>query len=463
LSGYAEEEVVGQPLTFLYADELRDPERFRRELDSVRATGRRVEDGWRIRKNGTRLYVRSVRTPVLDRKGRICGFAVFTHDVTEHQALEAQLLQAQKLESLGTLAGGIAHDFNNMLMVISSRAELLLRLLGTVDPYRRFIEDIQKATGKSRNLTQQLLAAARRQVLQPSVTNVNEVVKSSLELLSPTLGEHILINSELSEPLWSVYADPGKLHQVLLNLAINARDAMSAGGTLTIETRNLRVDAAYARQHPGLLAGEYVALIVSDTGTGIPAEIRERIYDPFFSTKALGSGLGMAVVRGIIEQTGGFIWLYSEEGKGTTFKIVLPRHVDVAAGVAPTEAEALPEYGVETILLVEDEQLLRTVLRETLEEHGYTVIDARSPAEALAVTAPVHLLLTDVVMPGMNGPTLAAKLVAQRPELRVVFMSGYTDDAISHHGVLDHGVYFLEKPSTTAGLLRTIRAALSDE
>jgi CheY-like chemotaxis protein len=288
-----------------------------------------------------------------------------------------------------------------------------------------------------------------------------------MQLLGPTLGEHIAIRTELESSLWNVYADPGKLHQVLLNLAINARDAMARGGTLMIESRNVHVDSVYGRHHLRLRDGDYVTLIVSDTGSGIPKEVRDRIYDPFFTTKepGRGTGLGLAVVRGIIEQTGGQIWMYSEEGRGTTFKIFLPRHsADATDDVVPDES--LPERGQETILLVEDEELVREVVRETLEEQGYRVIEARTPAHALTMTAeftdPIHLLLTDVVMPGMTGRELAEAMVAGRPQLRVIFMSGYTSHAVIDHAALPVGARYLEKPFLMSVLLRTIRAALDD-
>ncbi len=298
------------------------------------------------------------------------------------------------------------------------------------------------------------------------MVNVNDIITSAIQLLAPTLTEQISIQTEIEGSLWNVYADPGKLHQVLLNLAINARDAMPRGGTLTIESRNVRVDSAYARQHVGQREGDYVSLVVSDTGSGIPREIRERIYDPFFTTKepGRGTGLGLAVVRGIVEQTGGKIWVYSEEGRGTTFKFLLPRHFADASHELVSD-EAVPERGRETILLVEDEQLLRSVVRETLEEQGYHILEARTPPEALAIsevfTDPIHLLLTDVIMPEMTGYELAGMLAAARQGLRVIFMSGYTRHAMNQT-TLPAEAKYLEKPIMTSVLLRTIRAALDD-
>jgi len=466
MTGFPPEEMIGKSVLNLEPEEDRHGDRLRLHLEQVATNGRAELEGWRIRKDGTRYWAHVVKTPMLDRGGRIVGFVAVTHDETQRRALEAQLLQSQKLESLGKLAGGIAHDFNNMLMVIFSRADLLLRVNGTVEPQRRYISDIKSAATKSRDLTQQLLAAARRQVLQPQVVNLNEIVGSTMQLLTSSLGENISIRTHVDEKLWNVYADPGKLHQVLLNLAINAREAMPKGGALTVETRNVRVDDAYVRQRPHLREGDYVQLIVSDTGSGIAPEIRDKIYDPFFSTRGRGSGLGLAVVRGIIEQTGGQIWLYSEVGQGTTFKIFFPRVRESITAVEEVvdDSSALSTRGSESILVVEDEQLVRTILRETLEEQGYHVLEASREAEAVALAkspdVKIDLLLTDVVLPDRNGRTLAETVHRLRPQLPVIYMSGYTDNAISDQGVLEPGMRFLEKPVSSAVLLRAIRSAL---
>jgi CheY-like chemotaxis protein len=293
---------------------------------------------------------------------------------------------------------------------------------------------------------------------------VSDAVESTMKLLAPTIGENVAIRIDLDTPLWSVYADPGTLNQVVMNLALNARDAMPGGGRLTIEARNLRADETYTRQHPSVRSGDYVQLIVSDDGIGIPPDIREHIFDPFFSTKSTGTGLGLAVVRGIIEQTGGHIWVYSEVGEGTTFKILLPRHAGVAERSRDLP-EPLPLRGHDTVLLVEDEQLLRAVVKDTLEEHGYRVLEAAAAAEALRISrafpGTIALLLTDVIMPEVTGPALAEILLKERPQLRVIFSSGYTDDVIVHHGVLQPGVRFLEKPATTNTLLRAVSEALA--
>jgi PAS domain S-box-containing protein len=465
MTGRTAEDVLGESIAALRAPDANE-EDFARNFEQVRRQGSAEWDDAGIRKDGSRYVQHVYCTTMLNRAGELLGYVSIMRDVTVQRSLEAQLAQAQKLESLGQLAGGIAHDFNNMLMVIFSRCELLL-LQVEVEKHRRFIADIRAAAMKNRDLTQQLLAAARQQVLEPQVVNVNDVVASTMQLLLPTLGEQVSIRTELDASLWNVHADPGKLHQVLLNLAINARDAMPGGGTLTIESRNVHVDSDYAKQHAGLREGDYVSLTVSDTGTGIPPEIRERVFDPFFTTKGpgRGTGLGLAVVHGIIEQTGGRIWMHTEEQRGTTFKIFLSRHSGAVKRDLVAD-ETIPERGSETILLVEDEKLLRTVVRETLEEQGYRVLAAHTPAEALAISEgflePIHLVLTDVIMPGMTGKEMAESIVAARPDLRVIFMSGYSNHAVMNHAALLAEVRYLEKPVPTKVLLRAIRAALEE-
>ncbi len=466
ITGYTEDEVAGLPVAVLRPPEQRDAEAIEAILAGIRERGSAEWDDTGAKKDGTHFLARVYCTTMQDRDGTFIGYVVVTRDVTQQRNLEAQVLQAQRFESLARLAGGVAHDFNNMLMVIFARCDILLRTL-TAERDRQFIRDIRMAATKNRDLTQQLLAAARQQVLEPQVVNLNDVVRSALRLLAPTLGEDIAIEEQLYEPLWTVCADPNKLHQVLMNLAINARDAMPDGGTLTIETRNVAVDGAYAAQHVGLSGGKYVLLAVSDTGTGIPPEVRDRIFDPFFTTKqpGRGTGLGLAVVRGIVEQTGGRIWMYSEENLGTTFKIFLARHGGEVTHELVADEE-LPQRGTETILLVEDEELLRSVIREALEDAGYVVLEARAPDEALAISSAydgrIHLLLTDVVMPRMSGKELAVRIAAERPEVQIIFMSGYTNQTVMNHTQLPAGVRYVEKPIASAALLRTVRAALDE-
>ena len=386
-------------------------------------------------------------------------------DVTEQRTFEAQFHQAQKLDALGQLAGGIAHDFNNMLMVIFNRCELLLRRLPVDDRNHRLANEILAAARQSADLTQQLLAAARKQVLQPKVVDLVTEIQEGMRLLTRSIGENIIVRTVLEDETWRVFADPGKLRQVLMNLVLNARDAMPGGGTLTIETRNFVADTAYVRRHPLIHHGEYVMLTVSDTGSGIAPEHRDKIYDPFFTTKPIGkgTGLGLAVVRGIVEQTGGHITVYSEVGRGTTFKIYFPRYEgDVEQLRAATQSET--PRGSETILLVEDEELVREVLRETLEEYGYTVLVATDGKSALQVTREhrgrLDLVISDVMMPVMSGPELGELLTALHPELRLIFMSGYSDSAIEHHGIVDRKAAFLEKPVMASALLSRVRQVL---
>jgi PAS domain S-box-containing protein len=464
LTGFSSEEVMGRPASMLRPVDVEPMETF---FEKIRREGSAEWDRIGVRKDGSRYLSRAYGATIVNRTGDLLGYVAITRDITEQRSLEAQLAQAQKLESLGQLAGGVAHDFNNMLMVIFARCDILLRQLDS-PKHRQFITDIRAAAGKNRDLTQQLLAAARQQVLEPQVVNLNDVITSAVQLLAPTLSEQIRIKTELEPELWSVYADPGKLHQVVVNLAINARDAMPHGGSLIIESRNVQVEPAYARLRMGIKEGGYVSLVVSDTGTGIPRDVLDRIYDPFFTTKepGRGTGLGLAVVRGIVEQTGGRIWVYSEEGRGTTFKFLLPRHTSEATYIQ-VPAEAVAPRGRETILLVEDEDLLRSVVRETLEEQGYEVLEASSPAAALKITdtftEPIHLLLSDVIMPDMTGKELAEVIVMSRTGIRVIFMSGYTRNAMMNHTTLPADVRYLEKPIMTSVLLRTVRMALDEQ
>jgi PAS domain S-box-containing protein len=467
MTGYSENEVTGMPLKMLVTTDAARAADLEEMLKQVRERGSAEWNESGIRKDGTRYEAHMYCASMHDRNGRFVGYVSITRDETEKRKLEAQLIQSQRLQSLGQLAGGVAHDFNNMLMVIFARCELLLRNAKT-EREQQFIRDIRTAATKNRDLTQQLLAAARQQILEPTVLQLNDVVESVVQLLGKTLGENIVIRTHLDDNLWTVYADATKLHQVLMNLSINARDAMPNGGTVTMETRNVKVDASYARQHVGLRPGDYVSVVVSDTGTGIPKELRDRIFDPFFTTKepGRGSGLGLAVVRGIVEQMSGSTWMYSEVGRGTTFRILLPRNGGEAVNAA-VEEETEPERGSGTILLVEDEPLVATVIREVLEEHGYQVLEARTPAAALEISdtynGTIDLLLTDVIMPAMSGDELAARLVSRRPNVRVIFMSGYSNRAAITDAARRGSLRYLEKPIPTNVLLRSVHDALHEQ
>ena len=390
---------------------------------------------------------------------------VALEDITERRRLESQLLHAQKMEAVGRLAGGVAHDFNNALGVILGYTELLMRKAD--EAQRGKLDQILKATQRASGLTRQLLAFSRKQMVDPKVLDLNALLSELEKMLGRLIGEHIDLAIVPGADLGQVKADLGQLEQVVMNLCVNSRDAMPNGGLLRIETANADLDARHAAGHEPLAPGRHVMLAVSDTGCGIEREILSQIFEPFFTTKeqGKGTGLGLAMVYGIVKQAGGYVWVYSEVGHGTTFKIYLPR-IDEPAVAAEVQETPMPSKGWETILLVEDEGPLRALAREILEEHGYRVIEATGPHGALEMALrhpePIHLLVTDVVMPAMNGRVLAESLMAVRPGLRVLYMSGYTDDIIVHSGVLESGALPLEKPFTTLALLGRVRAALGE-
>ncbi len=418
-------------------------------------------------KDGTYRWVADEQRLLRDPAGSPLEVVGSWSNVTEKKRLEAQLFQAQKMESVGRLAGGVAHDFNNLLGVIAGYGELLGKRLPDDPRLKKYLGDIMKAGERAAGLTRQLLAFSRRQVLQPRILDLNAVVGEMERMLQRLIGEDIQLATVLEGKLGRARADPGQIEQVLMNLAVNARDAMPRGGRLTLETANVDLDVTYARSRPGVEPGPHVMLAVSDTGHGIPPEVLDHIFEPFFTTKeeGKGTGLGLATVHGIVKQSGGHIFVYSEAEHGTTFKIYLPRleeAVTAMEATPPVEAE-LPR-GSETILLVEDEASLRSLVRECLEVSGYTVVEARHAAHALEIAevhpAPLHLLMTDVVMPGMSGRELAERLAASHAETRVLYMSGYTDDAVVLHGVLAADVAFLQKPFTTDALARAVREVL---
>ena len=394
-------------------------------------------------------------------------FELFAEDVTERRALEQQLRQAQKMEAVGRLAGGIAHDFNNLLMVISGYSEFLLERIGDDQEMRGHAREIANAAERATSLTRQLLAFSRKQMLDPKIVDLNSVVAENVKMLTRLIGEDIDLVMVPGQDIGAVKADPGQIEQVIMNLAVNARDAMPKGGKLTIETANVTLDANYARFHAPVKPGDYVMLAISDTGMGMDAETQAHIFEPFYTTKGLkGTGLGLSTVYGIVKQSEGYIWLYSETGKGTSFKIYLPRFSATGEALAtqPALAQEQPSKGHETILLVEDEENLRRLARQSLENQGYNVIDAPDGAAAIKISqahpGPIHLLLTDVIMPGMNGRELANKLSPTRLEMRVLFMSGYTENHIGHNGTLDEGITLLQKPFTLSALRSKVREML---
>ena len=380
------------------------------------------------------------------------------------QRTEEQLRQAQKMEAIGRLAGGIAHDFNNVLSVVLSYCDLMLDQVPAKSPLRGDLEEVRRAGERSATLTQQLLAFSRQQVLQPRVIDLNDIVGGMRRMLQRLLGEDVELELHCARRLDKVRVDPVQIEQVLLNLAVNARDAMPAGGRLTIETDNVELDARFAAEHLGVRPGPHVLLAVSDTGMGMDSETRARIFEPFFTTKekGKGTGLGLSTAFGIVKQSGGSIWACSEPGKGATFKVYLPATVD-APDSLPAPQPAFKLKGSETVLIVEDEDQVRLLAAGILRKFGYRVLEARMAREAIAVAkaeeGPVDLLLTDVVMPGMAGPVLAEKLVAMRPGLQVLFMSGHTD-AVVRHRVLEGGAAFLQKPFIPEVLARRVRQVL---
>lgn len=465
--GYPVEHWFSQPDVWASIIHDEDRERVLRITRDITKSNLDTELEYRIvGRDGTIHWVQDKRRFVFDREGNKTGWQGVLLDITKTKQLEEQLRHAQKLESVGRLAGGIAHDFNNMLTAINGYSDLTLRRLKDDDPLRHNIEEIKKAGVRSAALTHQLLAFSRQQILQPKVLSLNRAITDTSDMLQRLIGEDVRLATVLHPKAGQVKVDPGQLSQIIINLAVNARDAMPQGGTLTIETANVFLDPDYARQHATVIPGAYVMMAVSDTGTGMTAETQEHIFEPFFTTKEVGkgTGLGLATVYGIVKQSGGNIVVYSEEGIGTTFKVYLPRVIQQseAEGTRNTSDE-LPQ-GTETILLVEDEDVVRTLTRQILEMCGYTVLEAGNGVEALSLCEKhdchVDLLMTDVVMPQMGGRELSERFAATYPQMRILFTSGYTDDAVVRHGVIEAGTNFIQKPFTPDALAHKVRAIL---
>ncbi len=427
---------------------------------------------WRHQLKDERIIDVEITSHIIDYQG-IEAALVLAQDITERKSLAAenerlmaQFYQRQKMESIGQLAGGVAHDFNNLLVPIIGYAELgMMKLTSTDSLYTNFMQ-IKEAADRAASLTHQILAFSRQQILAMEVIDLNEAISEFQKMLRRVIGENIELRAYLAPTLGLIKADQGQIEQILLNLAVNARDAMPDGGKLTIETGNVFLDEAYVASHPGTQPGHYVMLTVSDTGHGIDPEIQQRIFEPFFTTKGRGqgTGLGLSTVFGIVKQHRGNIWVYSEPGYGTTFKVYLPITEETDVPVQE-QSSAGPLHGVETVLVVEDEANVRRLVCETLQSYGYQVLEANGPTEGLAMAVdhshPIHLLLTDVIMPKMNGRELYQRLVRLRPELRVLFMSGYTDNVIAHQGVLDEAVAFIQKPFAIRHLLHKVREVLA--
>ena len=474
LLGYPKEELIG-----MNDRQYTDAENARRlyeVFNRVYRTGEPVNqlDIEVIRKDGKKRFIEISVSLIKDSVGQPTGFRGIGRDITERKraekemaALQEQLRQSQKMEAIGQLAGGVAHDFNNLLTVIHGYSELILTSLDENSRLRQDVREIIHASERAASLTRQLLAFSRKLVLQPKVLDLNAHVSDMDKMLRRMIGENIELMTLLAKDLGRTKADPGQIEQVILNLAVNARDAMLNGGKLTIETANIELDENYARFHIGVTPGHYVMLSVSDTGVGIAREVKERIFEPFFTTKekGKGTGLGLSTVFGIIQQSGGNIWVYSEPGLGTTFKIYLPRIEEDTESLKPSAVSTKSLQGSETILLVEDEEIVRKLACTILQKNGYKVLEAPNGEEALRIVQgqngnPIHLLVTDVVMPGISGRQLADRLERLRPGTKVLFMSGYTDDAIVHHGVLDPGIAYIQKPFTPDALASKVRDIL---
>jgi two-component system, cell cycle sensor histidine kinase and response regulator CckA len=463
--GYSRQEALGQHGSFIV------PEHFRQYVDKVwhdllnqRGGTRNTNDN--ITKDGRTISCEWYNTPLVDDSGRVLGVASLVQDVTERVALEERLRQSQKMEAVGRLAGGVAHDFNNLLTVILGYSQILAEGVPKGSRLADSTAQIKSAADKASGITRQLLAFSRKQVLSPRVINLNDIMLNLDSLLRRLIGEDIEVLTVPDNDLGSVKAHPGQIEQVIMNLALNARDAMPRGGKLTLETANTLLDESYTRRHQPAEPGRYIMLAVSDTGHGMSAETQARIFEPFYTTKEVGkgTGLGLSMVYGIVKQSGGYIWVYSEPDRGTTFKIYLPRVDQVVESSNADQRPKNVQRGTETILLVEDDAQLRQLSSSVLAHCGYRMLVAASPEEGLAICKENHrdirLLITDVVMPRMNGRQLAEQVAQVSSNIRVLYMSGYTSNAIVHYGVLDPGLWFLPKPFTLSSLVAKVREVL---
>jgi len=471
VTGYTRAEAVGRNPRILKSGR-QDPEFYRQLWHTI--TAGQVWRGKFINKHkdGSLFTEEATITPVHDANGRITHFVGVKRNITREEQLEAQFRQAQKMEALGRLTGGITHDFNNILTAINGFAELLKMRLPPDDLRLPLVEKILQSGQSATELVSQLLTFSRKDTQTLQVVNLNAIIKQTEGMLRRVIGEDVRLQTVLAADLWAVRANPAHIRQVIMNLVINARDAMPDGGELTIETDNVVLDSDYVAQHLDTRPGEYILLAVTDTGIGMSKDVQEHIFEPFFTTKqqGQGTGLGLSTVFGIVKQSGGNIWVYSEKGKGTTIKIYLPRTAETEAfseGVENTMPEEGAYSGDETILLVEDNPGVRQLARQVLESQGYTVLESAAGDEALvmadAYEGVIHLLLTDVVMPGLSGKALAEALEKRRPAVKVLYMSGYTQNTIVYRGVLDAGAMLLQKPFSTNRLLRTVRKILDGE
>ena len=463
-SGYTREETIGKNPRILKSGKQDDE--FYREMWAVLSQG----NVWRghlvnKRKDGALFEEDATISPVRDAAGRIVDYVAVKRDLSNEMRLEQQLFQAQKMEAVGRLAGGVAHDFNNLLGIITGYGEIVHKRMPKEDPLKAKMEQILKAADRAAGLTRQLLAFSRKQVLQPKILNLNTVVSEMEKMLRRLIGEDVAFSTRLAPGLGSVRADQGQIEQVLMNLAVNARDAMPDGGQIIVETCNADLDASNASARQPMPGGRYVMLAMTDTGSGIDTATQTQIFEPFFTTKGVGkgTGLGLSTVHGIVKQSEGSIWVESKVGVGTTFKVFLPRIDEEASAPHLVSRGPLPR-GHETVLLVEDEESLRHLLNETLETHGYSVLVAQDAADAARIaeehSGPIELMVTDVIMPGMTGPRIVDLIAPTRPEMKVQFISGYSDEAVARHGLAGPGRAFISKPFSPETLLRQVRELL---
>ncbi len=467
ITGYTQEEFNSGQKTWrdlIFPEDIDQAKQLFEEAqksDSSYVTEHRIR-----KKNGEVRWIQARNRIICNAAGEVDYISGVLFDITERKELADQLVKAQRMEAVGILAGGLAHDFNNLLTAIMGYGEIMLLDLRKEDPFSIYISEILKAAGHGASLTNQLLAFSRKQILQPQVVNLNDVVIDMEKMLRRLIGEDIDLVTRIDQELGLVKADPGQMEQIIMNLAINARDALPQGGRLTLETANVYLDQDYARSHVGVIPGPYVMLAMSDNGLGMDEETLSHIFEPFFTTKesGKGTGLGLATVYGIVKQSGGSIWVYSEPGNGTTFKVYFPRFEEGVWEQKPKAAGPPAMGGNETVLLVEDDATLRDLMSTALRRYGYKILEASHGGEALLICerekAPIHLLLTDVVMPQISGSDLAERLSRLRPEMKVLFMSGYTHDATVHHGLLDSGVNFIAKPFRLLNLVQKVREVL---
>jgi PAS domain S-box-containing protein len=472
--GYAEEEMLGRHVWDFHTETVWI-EALKKRLKGELPVGQVLERTIR-RKDGTTFPALIHERFIKDDEGKNIGIRSTIQDITELKqtekrmnTLQEQLRQSQKMEAIGRLAGGIAHDFNNLLTVIKGYSQLSFSELKEGDPLKGNLDEIQKATQRASELTRQLLAFSRRQILEFMVFDLNTILRDLDKMLHRIIGEDIELVYLLSDNLGKIKTDPGQIEQVILNLAINARDAMPSGGKMTIETANVFLDESYTHSHAEVKPGPYVMLSITDTGCGMLPEVKEHVFEPFFTTKekGIGTGLGLSTVYGIVKQSGGDIWFYSEEGMGTAFKIYLPKVDEIPTELKAEKMEEELPLGNEKILVVEDELSVRDLAVRVLERQGYELLEASNGNEALRLVQEhagekIDLLLTDVVMPGMSGSELAVRLRAAHAEARVLYMSGYTNNSIVHHGILEPDIYFLQKPFSPEALARKVREVLDD-